>query len=242
MNSISSTTVRAARRIGTLLAISATAVGISAAAASATPLTGSRPGSPAPIAKGTLVTDYATLGAWASGNGGSGGQPAFGFSAGANAIDPLYATPVVTVLAPAQDLTAFPGGAMLGTSSANIDVNYQLRMDCADGFHFQGPTQVFTGVGVGSTAKSTVPAGVKALEWPTVADRHALNSGFAKHYAGSGCTIQPAALPSSRTLTTNVGVNAVGPSDNDPIDAGYINQQGYFTVATVTSSGPAGGL
>lgn len=240
MNAATVRTTRVTRRLGTLLAISAASVGISAAVASAQP--GSNPGGgPAPTAKQTLI-DYASLGSWTSGDGGRGGQPIVGLAAGAGPINPAYATPVITIVAPQSDLAGYPGGAMLSTTASNVNTSYQLRMDCADGFRFQGPTQVFTGVGVGSTAKSLVPAGAKALEWPAVTDRRALNPSFARHYAGAGCTIQMATLPTGRQTARLAGVTSVTPLDNDPIDAGWVNQQGFFSIAVVTAGGPGGGL
>ena len=239
MNTASFSPTRGARRLGTLLAISAAVVGVGAAAASAQP--GSNPGGgAAPVAKNGIVTDYVSLGSWTSNTGGSGGQPTIGLAAGSYAVNPAYATPVVTVVVPQEDLAGYPGGAMLGTSTSNVNTSYQVQMNCADGFHFQGPTQVFTGLGVGNTAKSLVPAGAKALEWPTVADRRSLNATFSKHYAGAGCTIQMATLPTSRRTSPTTGVSSVIASDNDPIDAGWINQQGYFTIARVVSAGAGG--
>lgn len=238
MNAPASRSLKTARRLGTLLAISGAAVGISAAAASAQP--GSNPGGGAtPIAKSGIVTDYPTLAVFSNAVGGVGGVPLIGWSAGNNPINPMDGAPAILISVPQTDVAAYPGGPLLSTSSSNLDTSYQVRVQCADGYSLQSPTQVFTATGTEPIGGGALRAGTKALEWPSAATRNALNPTFARHYAGGGCSAQLVTMPSARKTTTNAWVNTATTAA-ESFDNPYLNQTGFFEVAIRVSSAPGG--
>jgi len=235
MNAPASRSLKTARRLGTLLAISGAAVGISAAAASAQP--GSNPGGGAtPIAKSSIVTDYPTLATFANGAGGSGGLPIVGWSAGSNPINPADGAPAILISVPQVDVAAYPGGPLHSTSSSNLDTSYQVRLQCADGYSLQSPTQVFTATGTEAVAGGALRAGTKALEWPSVATRNALNPTFARHYAGGGCSAQVVTLPASRRMSPTAGVSSPDTAA-DSLDSPFLTPAGFFQVAIFVTGG-----
>lgn len=230
---MTTTSIRTTRRLATVLAVTASAIGLCANGAAARTL----PGSPGPIAKGA---SYVTLGDFASGTGGSTGGPIIGWNAGANPVNPMYGAPAIVVAVPPQDLSTFGYSTMNArTSAANLNRVYQVRVQCADGYVFQSPTQVFTSTGSDPVAGASIPRGSKALEWPTVADRQALDSTFAAHYRNAGCTAEMAITPAGRTPTSEVSVDVPADAASSP-DNPFMNPEGMFRIAVRVSGTPGG--